>query len=165
MIYKLSGESVKMANTVAGFETTNASTITNMSIPQDQTVNEMFKFVMNVIFMGMFCVIGLVCNILSIVTLQRDRRKMTIIILLQGLAVSDSLFLLYTLLYSTVRTAMFHHDVSEWEHHISNCIIAYVLPFGWIAHTSTLIKHLDCVFGDNRPLYSDMSPFHCWETL
>ena len=86
---------------------------------------------------------------------------MTMIILLQGLAVSDSLFLLYTLLYSTVRTAMFHHDVSEWEHHISNCIVAYVLPFGWIAHTSTLIKHLDCVFGDNRPIYSDMSPFLC----
>ena len=64
-----------MANTVAEFETTNTSTITNMSIPQDQTVNEMFKFVINVIFMGMFCVIGLVCNILSVVTLQTDRRK------------------------------------------------------------------------------------------
>ena len=138
MIHKLSGESVKMVNTVAGFETTNASTITNMSILQDQSVNAIFKFVINVIVMGMCCVIGLVCNILSIVILQTDRRKMTMIILLQGLAVSDSLFLLYTLLYSTVRTAMFHHDVSEWEHHISNCIIAYVLPFGWIAQTTSI---------------------------
>ena len=110
----------------------------SLSIPRGPTEEDIFKFVINVILMGMFCIFGLVCNTLSIVILQRDKNKTGMTILLQGLAVSDSLLLIYTFLYSTLRTAILHHNVSDWEHFISDCIVAYVLPFGWIAQTTSI---------------------------
>ncbi|KAK2141050.1 hypothetical protein LSH36_1170g00007 [Paralvinella palmiformis] len=121
---------------------TLAGNVVNASVSirhQDPDSNiDRFRFAVNVVVMGFFSVLGLICNSLAIVTLQTDRHKMSITVLLQGLAFSDNLFLLYTLLYSTLRTTILTNDVTEWRRHLSDQIVAYVLPFGWIAQTASI---------------------------
>ena len=129
-----------MADDAITFRGITANASFTIQPPADPDANiDRFRFVVNVIVMGLLSVLGLICNTLAIITLQRDRHKMSMTVLLQGLAVSDNLFLAYTLLYSTLRTSILSDDdVSEWSRHLSRLIVAYVLPFGWIAQTASI---------------------------
>ncbi len=100
-------------------------------------VRDHFSLAVNVVVMGCVSVLGIVCNILSLFTLQRDKRKLPMTVLLQGLATSDTLFLLYTLLYSTLRTAVNSTDPRRYRH-LSDVIVAYVLPCGWMGQTTSI---------------------------
>ena len=55
--------------------------VTNRDVKGDNFAT--FSFVVNVIIDGFLCVIGVCCNILSITVLQKDRRKLSMSVLLQ----------------------------------------------------------------------------------
>ena len=96
---------------------------------------ESFSFIVNVVFDGTLCVIGLFCNILAFVVIQRDKKKLSMSILLQGLAVADGLFLVYELLYTCLRSA--YPTIGALRHVMvaSPYIVTLVLPLGWLTQT------------------------------
>ena len=98
---------------------------------------ETFSFAMNVVVAGSVSVAGSICNVLCFLTIQQDRHKLSMSILLQGLAVSDTLFLLYTFLYTVLRSVYPGTGYMKAYYDLSPYIVAYVLPFGWIAQTTS----------------------------
>lgn len=99
---------------------------------------ERFSFVQNVIVCGVLSVVCMACNLLSVAVLQSDRHKLSMTILLQGLALSDSLFLAYTLIYTTLRSIykrVSHIDIYRC---ITPYVVTWVLPVGWTAQTCSI---------------------------
>ena len=98
-----------------------------------------FAFLFNVIIDGFLSVLGISCNILAIIVLQLERQKLTMCVLLQGLAAADIVFLLYTLLYTTLRSVYPYTGRLEWIYReASPYIVTFVLPCGWIAQTTSI---------------------------
>jgi hypothetical protein len=95
----------------------------------DQTLT-MFDFGQNVVACGLLSVVCIALNTLAMVVLQRDKRCMSMTVLLQGLAMSDSLFLVYTLLYTTLRSLLIYIGRRDIYFLVNRYIVTYVLPFG-----------------------------------
>ena len=98
----------------------------------------LFEFTMNVIVDGSLSVIGVICNSLAIAVIQKDRRKMSMAVLLQGLASSDIVFLLYSFVYTTLRSVYPFTGALQGIYKASPYIVAYLLPIGWMAQTTSI---------------------------
>lgn len=88
-----------------------------------------FSSAINIYVDGVLCLAGYVGNLLTVLVLSRQKRTSNST-LLQGLAVVDSCFLTYVLLYVVMRSAGAFDDV------VNAYIVAFVLPFGWTAQTA-----------------------------
>ncbi|CAH1774061.1 unnamed protein product, partial [Owenia fusiformis] len=85
----------------------------------------------------LFCLFGFIGNILIIIVLQKSKRNSNCIIL-QALAVFDIVFLIYTLLYTVLRSVYPYTGSLKSYYDLGAYIIAYVLPVGWTAQTGTI---------------------------
>lgn len=119
----------------------NASDYVNYNRVEDlngSATLSLFEFVMNVIVDGMLSVLGVVCNILSITVIQSDRRKLSMSVLLQGLAFADIIFLAYSFIYTTLRSVYPYTGRLLGIYTASPYIVAYLLPIGWMAQTMSI---------------------------
>ncbi len=79
----------------------------------DSIIN--YRIIMNVYILPWICAVGIVGNILSFAVLWRDRiMKRTTTFLLQVLALTDTLFLLVSLVFQTVETISTLTGWSKW---------------------------------------------------
>ena len=109
--------------------------------------DKLFDFITNVVISGLLSIIGLIWNPICFFTLGRIRR-MSVPILLQGLAVADTLFNLYSLFYTSLRSVYPYNGALKGYHAASPYIVAYCLPIGWIAQTSSI--WMVCVIAFDR---------------
>ena len=107
-------------------------------LPSNGDKSVFLCFVTNVILDGTFSIVGVLCNVLCVIVLQTDKCKMSVTILLQGLACADVLFLIYSFIYTTLRSVYPYMKVLGWIRSQSPYIVANLLPFGWIAQTCTI---------------------------
>ena len=105
--------------------------------PEEQSLLSL-SLAVNVIINGALCVLGYVGNILTIVALSKDKVYNSNILLMQVLAGYDIFFLTHTLLYTVLRSVYPATGALQAYHDKSPYIIAFVLPFGWIAQTGTI---------------------------
>ena len=120
----------------------------------------LYSFIVNVCINGAFVLFGYFGNIMTIIVLHKDRVKTSNSVLLQGLAVFDSCFLVYVILYVVLRSVCpFTGDLRDY-HDKSSYFIAFVLPFGWISQTATIwmvvLIALDRYIIVSQPLKSNM---------
>ncbi|ELU12442.1 hypothetical protein CAPTEDRAFT_196453 [Capitella teleta] len=104
---------------------------------QDETLAA-FSFIVNVLVVGFVSVLGVICNVLSVITLQLDRHKLSMSVLLQGLAVTDIVFLCYSFVYTCLRSVFPYSGRVQSIYAASKHIVAYLLPIGWMAQTSAI---------------------------
>lgn len=113
------------------------------------------SLIVNVVVDGTLCVLGYVGNILAIVVLSKDKVRNSNIFLLQVLAVYDIIFLTHTVLYTVLRSIYPSTGHLKAYYDISPYIIAFDLPFGWIAQTGTIwfttVLAADRYLGITRP--------------
>ena len=96
------------------------------------------NLVVNVFIDGLLCLLGYVGNILAIYVLSRDRARNSNTLFMQVLAGYDILFLTHTMLYTVLRSVYLTTGHLKGYHRISPYIVAFDLPFGWIAQTGTI---------------------------
>ena len=108
------------------------------SIADEKTTLETFQYVMNVYVDGVLCVFGYFGNIMSFVIFQVDSTRTSNTILLQSLAVFDSMFLVYVVLYVVLRSIYPYTGSVQFIHDINNYIVATVLPVGWTSQTAAI---------------------------
>ena len=103
-----------------------------------KTSLDTFQYVMNVYVDGTLCILGYFGNAMSFFILQSDKTKTSNTILLQSLAIFDSMFLTYTWLYVVLRSIYPYTGLAKFIHEVNNYIVAIVLPFGWTSQTCTI---------------------------
>ena len=108
----------------------DASAVSSASEKEDPTLT-LYSTIVNVYIDGLLCLFGFFGNLMTILILQRQGVRTSNAVLLQALAVFDSCFLIYTILYVVLRTAGVMTGVNEY-------IVAIVLPFGWTTQTATI---------------------------
>lgn len=97
-----------------------------------------FNFYINVVVDGLLCLLGYIGNIFTIVVVQRQGSRGSNAIFLQALALADSAFLTYVVLYVVLRSVYPYTGQLKAIHDVQNYLVAFVLPFGWTAQTATI---------------------------
>ena len=99
---------------------------------------EHFEFVVCTVIIGVLCVLGLAGNVTSFFVLRKHKSETATVILLQVLAVSDSVLLLCSMLVYTLSS--FYPMTGKLQELFNNCKIlqTYVWPISLMAHTTTV---------------------------
>lgn len=136
----------------------NAST-TESSLPKTSTVKPEYvvMFYTNSIACGIFTVFGLLGNFLAFLVLHQDKPMTTTSIILRGLAVSDSLFLISSALYKPMLGIYFYTKSLKWYvFDVYIYIIPYLKPVMFtFQHTSiwlVVIVAVDRYFAVCKPM-------------
>ena len=102
---------MSMCGTVTYGPNTSACLNNYTSIPEAKTWSSL-EHIVELYVIGILCVIGLIGNILSMVVLRCDRERREALLLLQSLAVADSLYLLTAILKYPVHYLVRDPDVA-----------------------------------------------------
>ena len=99
----------------------------------------LFRFVWYTIITGTLCLLGLTGNILSIITLQRDRGNRVANILLQALALADNALLFVSLLVLSVSWgSLLYVNANYTFQMMSPYLFKYVQPIGYMTKTCAI---------------------------
>ena len=132
--------------TIAG---ANATTETDPAL-------SLFNYVVNVYIDGLLCLLGYIGNISILIVLHKDAVRTSNAIFLQALAIFDSMFLTYVLLYVVLRTLASYTGALQGYTAINSYIVAIVLPIGWTSQTCTIwlvmVIAIDRYIAVSRPL-------------
>ncbi|ELU00313.1 hypothetical protein CAPTEDRAFT_217696 [Capitella teleta] len=120
---------------------TDQSHVTTIAIESSvviKTTMEHFNFYMNVVVDGLLCLFGIVGNALTILVVQREKKTTSNAVMLQALALVDSCFLMYVVVYVVLRSIPSYTGYFNEIKDAESYIIAFVLPFGWTSQTATI---------------------------
>lgn len=98
---------------------------------------ELFEYLTFVVVIGVFCLLGIVGNIISAVVLHKHKTETSTTILLKGLAISDTLLLATSLLLYTAPRMLAARFPSSLRR-LSEVDKYYVWPVATMAHTATI---------------------------
>ncbi len=99
---------------------------------------KLYNFIVNVSISGTLCLCGCFGNFMTILVLHKDKIKTSNSVLLQALAVFDTCFLLYVVLYVVLRSVYPFTGALKTYYDHQQYFIAFVLPFGWTSQTATI---------------------------
>ena len=111
------------------------TTMTVLSESEDVVTT---KLVINVYIDSLLCLLGFVGNIGILYVLNHEKHVNSNIFLMKVLAVYDILFLIHTLIYTVLRSALQIFGPEKIYYEINPYIVTLDLPFGWIAQTGTI---------------------------
>lgn len=110
-----------------------------MDYSSGKTSLDHFNFNMNVVVDGLLCLLGIVGNALTVLVVQKEKKRRTSnAVLLQALAMLDSCFLVYVMLYVVLRSIYPYTGQLKAIYDVQSYFVAFVLPFGWTAQTATI---------------------------
>ena len=115
----------------------NASSMATPRIHQPQDMG-LFYFTINVLVDGALCLLGYLGNILIVIILRKDGVRTSNSVFLQTLAVTDSCYLTYALLYLVLHSVYPYVGQLEVFYTISDHLVAWVMPFAWTSMTASI---------------------------
>ena len=145
----------------------NSSVNSNITAcgPKHTPHYRIYRIVIDVVLVGIVCIVGFIGNALCIAVLRRDReRKNTTNWLLQTLAFSDTLYLIACVLFQTVKGINDYTDWFPWLNMSFPYMEPYIWAFASIAQTITvwlvMLVTMDRYIAICKPLKTQMRTLH-----
>jgi hypothetical protein len=95
----------------------------------------LYSFILNTGIIGVVCVVGLLCNIMSFVLFYLDHVKTSTSFLLQALTVADSLLLILTFVLYCVPNFVEFTELLQGFKSVHPYVLVYLYPLASIIHT------------------------------